>query len=145
MNEQRSRTDERCRPTSFFHEHAWRERKKQRNLVPFLQKACLRRYVCSHIQCFQLYSPFLFFIVIAFVELFKFLQLPHSRWLRRWCCPFLPSHTLGTSLREWHGSGAARRKPSEYLLESLRADSLAWLTSPVATPKRAPLNDGCRL
>ena len=88
--------------------------------------------------------PF-FFIVVAFLELFKFLQLPHSRRLRRWCCPFLPSHTLGTSLREWHGSGLARRKPSEYLPESLRADSPAWLTSPVATPKRTPLNDGCRL
>ena len=88
---------------------------------------------------------FFLFIVVPFVDLFKFLQLPHSRRLRRWCCPFLPSYTLGTSLREWHGSGLARRKPSEYLPESIRADSPAWLTSPVATPKRRALNDGCRL
>lgn len=94
-----------------------------------------------------------FFAIVLFLPLhlfihycfFKFLQLPHGRRLRRWCCPFLPSHTLGTSLRERHGSGLARRKPSEYLPESIRADSHAWLTSLVATPKRAPLNDGCRL
>ena len=36
-------------------------------------------------------------------------------------------------------------KPSEYLPESIRADSPAWLTSLVATPKRTPLYDGCRL
>ena len=110
MNEQRSRTDERCRPTSFFHEHAWRERKKQRNLVPFLQKACLRRYVCSHIQCFQLYSPFLFFIVIAFVELFKFLQLPHSRWLRRWSVLFC--HLILWGRASENGMAAERREES---------------------------------
>ena len=75
----------------------------------------------------------------------KFLQFPHGRRLCRWCCPFLPSHTLGTSLREWHGSGLARRQRSEYLPESFRVDSSAWLTSPIATPKRASLNDGCRL
>ena len=75
----------------------------------------------------------------------KFLQLPHGWRLRRWCCPFLSSHTLGTSLREWHGSGLARRMRSEYLPESLRADSPAWLTSLFATPKSAALNDGCRL
>ena len=89
-----------------------------------------------------LFLPLHLFIHYCF---FKFLQLPHGRRLRRWCCPFLPFHTQGTSLREWHGSGAARRKPSEYLPESIRADSPAWLTSPVATPKRRALNDGCRL
>ena len=36
-----------------------------------------------------------YFIFFSFVELFKFLQFPHGRRLRRWCCPFLPSHTLG--------------------------------------------------
>ena len=94
-----------------------------------------------------------FFAIVLFLPLhlfihycfFKFLQLPHGRRLRRWCCPFLPSHTLGTSLIEWHGSGLTRRKPSKYLPESVRADSPAWLTSLVATPKRRALNDGCRL
>ena len=64
MREQRSRTAEKCRPTSFFHEHARRERKKQRNLVPFLQKACLRRYASSLIPYFQLYRPFLFSLLL---------------------------------------------------------------------------------
>ena len=49
-----------------------------------------------------------FFAIVLFLPLhlfihycfFKFLQLPHGRRLRRWCCSFLPSHTLGTSLRE---------------------------------------------
>ena len=142
MNEQRSRTDERCRPTSFFHEHAWRERKKQRNPVPFLRKA----YLYTPILLFIPFIIYLFSFHSCWISsFFKFLQLPHSRRLRLWCCPFLPSHTLGTSLREWHGSGLARRKPNEYLPESVRADSPAWLTSLVANPKRTPLNDGCRL
>ena len=77
-----------------------------------------------------------------------FFQVPPvSSWLTAssLVLSFLPFHTLGTILREWYGSGLARRKPSEYLPESIRADSPAWLTSPVATPKRRALNDGCRL
>ena len=116
--------------------------------TPFSNTTVFYTYILSLL----LFSPILFcnsfippFTLIHSLLFFKFLQLPHGRRLRRWCCPFLPSHTLGTSLREWYGSGLARRKPSEYLPESLRADSPAWLTSPVATPKRAPLNDGCRL
>lgn len=110
------------------------------------------KVLCTYILLLLLFRLFIFAIVL-FLPLnlftqscfFKFLQLAHGRRLRRWCCPFLPSHTLGTSLREWHGSGLARRKPSEYLPESIRADSPAWLTSLVATPKRRSLNDGCRL
>ena len=56
---------------------------------------------CFHfLFCSCLSIDVFYFIFFSFVELFKFLQLPHGRRLRRWCCPFLPSHTLGTSLRE---------------------------------------------
>ena len=97
------------------------------------------KVLCTYILLLLLFRLFIFAIVL-FLPLnlftqscfFKFLQLPHGRRLRRWCCPFLPSHTLGTSLREW-------------LPESIRADSPAWLTSLLATPKKTSLNDGCRL
>ena len=56
---------------------------------------------CFHfLFCSCLSIDVFYFIFFSFVELFKFLQFPHGRRLRRWCCPFLPSHTLGTSLRE---------------------------------------------
>ena len=92
--------------------------------------------------CNSIVPPLTF---VPSIFLFQVPPVPHGWRLRRWCCPFLSSHTLGTSLREWHGSGLARRMRSEYLPESLRADSPAWLTSLFATPKSAALNDGCRL
>ena len=112
-----------------------------------LFRSC-RRLFYTHLFLFSTFYydiSFFLFIVVPFVDLFKFLQLPHGRRLRHWCCPFLPSHTLGDEPQRMTWLRMARRKPSEYLPESLRADSPAWLTSPVATPKRTPLNDGCRL
>ena len=116
----------------------------------FLIPKSFARTFILYYYCFSLPIFFCnsFVTPLAFVPLILLFQVPPvSSWLTAssLVLPFSAISYSGTSLKEWHGSGLARRKRSEYLPESLRADSPAWLTSLLATPKMASLNDGCRL